>query len=405
MAQAKKDDGKRRDSSGRILKTGELQRKNGSYAFVYYDHGERHYAYAKSLSELRDKEKEIRRKLDNGIDISGQNITLNDYFDKCMERKTASIKPQTMMNYKSMYDANVRNSKLGKTKLSKIVPDNITDFYQHCRTRKESPLSYCSIKLLHNLINQTLKRATVNRYILFNPAECAMEDIENKTEEKESLTAEQLESMIKFCKASARFAYHVPFLTVAFETGLRVGEITGLTWSSVDLKRKVLYIEKQLQYKNFGSGCEFRVTVPKTKAGIREIELSDAAAHALYELKKIYLRYGIRCNVEIDGYNDFCFLTSNGTPYATNAVNSFLKNIVTAYNKAYPDSKLPHISAHIMRHTAATLLSESGMKDKALQGNLGHKNLRITNDTYNHSNRDTEYIREERRRIGNLINY
>lgn len=51
---------KRKDTKGRILKDGESQRKNGSYDFRYTDaYGKRRSVYAKTLEELREKEREI----------------------------------------------------------------------------------------------------------------------------------------------------------------------------------------------------------------------------------------------------------------------------------------------------------------------------------------------------------
>ena len=52
---------KRKDSKGRVLKTGESQRKDGLYQYRYKDiTGERRTIYAGDLKELRQKEKELK---------------------------------------------------------------------------------------------------------------------------------------------------------------------------------------------------------------------------------------------------------------------------------------------------------------------------------------------------------
>ena len=47
----------------------------------------------------------------------------------------------------------------------------------------------------------------------------------------------------------------------------------------------------------------------------------------------------------------FVFVSGSGQPFAINAVNSFLLNMEKAYNKAHPEEAIPHLSAHILRHT------------------------------------------------------
>lgn len=87
---------KRRDSKGRILRTGESQRKDGRYAYKYTDaYGKPQFVYAWKLvptdktpagkrddKSLREKEKEIRRDIDDGIDTIGKKITVCQLYVK-----------------------------------------------------------------------------------------------------------------------------------------------------------------------------------------------------------------------------------------------------------------------------------------------------------------------------------
>lgn len=96
---------------------------------------------------------------------------------------------------------------------------------------------------------------------------------------------------------------------------------------------------------------------------------------------------------EVEGISDFVFTNTLGRPYAVNAVNSALDNIIKAYNKwegaqAVKERRgpelLPHISAHILRNTACTRLAESGLEPKVLQYIVGHANVSVTLDIYTH---------------------
>ena len=78
----------RKDKKGYALRTGECQRTDGRYSYSYTDrYGRRHSIYAKTLVELRAKEKELQRAYDDGLDpIKAAKLTLNDVYDKYISR-------------------------------------------------------------------------------------------------------------------------------------------------------------------------------------------------------------------------------------------------------------------------------------------------------------------------------
>ena len=90
---------KRRDNKGRILRTGESQRKDGRYVYKYTDsYGKVRFVYAWRLTAtdktpagkrdslpLRDKIEEIQKDLDDGIDIIGKKMTVSQLYKKYTE--------------------------------------------------------------------------------------------------------------------------------------------------------------------------------------------------------------------------------------------------------------------------------------------------------------------------------
>lgn len=64
---------------------------------------------------------------------------------------------------------------------------------------------------------------------------------------------------------------------------------------------------------------------------------------------------------------------------------------------------LPHISAHILRHTACTRLAESGIDPKTLQYIMGHSSIAVTMDIYNHV--DTVRVKNEMEKAEDVIKY
>lgn len=149
-----------------------------------------------------------------------------------------------------------------------------------------------------------------------------------------------------------------------------------------------------MKIANLGDGCKFHIQDLKTEAGRRDIPLTENARKSLIRQKELRLLFGKAMKqLEVEGISDFVFTSTLGKPYAVNAVNFALDHIVKAYNKmegaqAAKEHRqpelLPHISAHILRHTACTRLVESGLEPKVLQYIMGHANVSVTLDVYTH---------------------
>ena len=98
--------------------------------------------------------------------------------------------------------------------------------------------------------------------------------------------------------------------------------------------------------------------------------------NAFRKQRELNLMLGLKSNVEIGGRSGFIFNTKHGRPVMPAGVNSFLKNIVNAYNKK--ESKLaeeekrepelmPPISSHTLRHTGCTRLGENNVNQMCIR--------------------------------------
>lgn len=383
---------KRTDNKGRLLHSGEMQRKEDNrYLYRYTDlSGKKRTVYALTLVELREKEKEIERDLRDGIDTGKGDMTLNQLFYAYMETKS-NLRDSTQCNYLAVWKNAIEGTDLGNMKITKIKQLHIRAFYSGL---VKKGYAANTIKLYHNLIYPALELAVDSDIIRKNPAKDCKKGIGGTKREREAMTIEEQEKMLAFVKESIRYNIYYPMLIFALSTALRVGELTGLRWSDVDLKQNVIHVRQQLIYKNLGDGCQFYIQPLKTEAGRRDIPLTAVARKSLIKQREFNMMLGKEAKVqEVEGISDFVFINSQGKPYATNAVNFVLANIVKGYNqieerKAENEHRvpalLPHVSAHILRHTACTRLAETGLEPKVLQYIMGHANVSITLDVYTH---------------------
>lgn len=112
------------------MKEGEYQRHNGSYEYRWRTNDrERHYIYAKTLEELRDKKLSVQRDLLNGVEVRERTITINDLYEIWKKLKKG-LKDNTFKNYKYTYERFIM-PKFGKSKVYYSKKTDVRQFYNH----------------------------------------------------------------------------------------------------------------------------------------------------------------------------------------------------------------------------------------------------------------------------------
>lgn len=372
---------RRKDNKGRVLQKGESQRKDGRYVYQYNDiYGKRKCVYADTLSDLRKKEKQIDRDLDDNIDATGAEITLNEQFDKYISLKT-QMRNSTKQNYIDMWNGNLRDNALGSKKLCDIKKSDILKFYN---SLSERGLKYSTIKTFNCMISPCLDLAVDDDVIRKNPCNGCLSEFNRDSEERISLTENEQEVFLEFIRQNKVYSVHYPLVMFMIGTAVRCGEAIGLTWNDVDFENRKVNITHQLVYKKTGNSYGFYADSPKTDSSIRVIPMTTEVYKALIEQRQNQLSKGWRTDVEIGGYSDFVFSTKNRNPIMPSAVNNLLLNIVNRYNSMNGEIELPHISAHNLRHTGCTRMAEAGIDPKVLQYIMGHSKISVTMDVYNH---------------------
>ena len=121
--------GKRKDSRGRILKTGESQRADGTYQYRYKQvpKGKWYYVYAPTLEELRTKEKPIQKDVDDGVNYCEGKITVLELLERYISLKQG-VRHATKVGYKFVLNL-VKNEDFGSRRKNKRADANISSYY------------------------------------------------------------------------------------------------------------------------------------------------------------------------------------------------------------------------------------------------------------------------------------
>ena len=383
----------RKDNRGYALKTGECQRNDGRYSYAYTDkEGKRHTVYATTLAELRKRERQIIRDIEDGIDAHApEKVTLNQLWDKYFSQKY-DLKPTTRANYKYCYDRYVRDG-FGRRKIADIKYSDVKEFYYSII--RDKGLSAATLDNIHTDLHPAFQMGVRDGLLRVNPTADVMAEVKKshfwEVNKREALTVPQQRALTEFLANSREFHGWVPVIMVLLGTGMRIGECLGIRWDDLDFEKHMISVNHNLTDRPYEDGKFARhIQTPKTRAGARTIPMIDEVFEAFLEEYEMQKCMGFESET-IDGYTNFVFLTDGGSVMSASSVNRAIKLIIKAHNdeeeaKAAEEGReavlLPDFSAHILRHTFCTRLCENETNLKFIQSVMGHSDISTTMDIY-----------------------
>lgn len=266
----------RKDSRGYALRSGECQRADGRYSYSYTDRNrKRHTVYGKDLVELRKKEQQIRRDLEDGLDPQkAEHVTVNEVFDSYIKQKY-DLKPTTRTNYVYTYDHYVRET-FGKRRLIQVRYTDVREYYYSLLL--EEQLSSATVDNVHTVLHPACQMAVRDGLIRVNPAAGVLGEIKKshvwvKTKRK-SLTVPEQKAFMNYLYSNHQYQGWRPVITVLIGSGMRIGECLGLRWEDLDFENRIIDINHSLVHRKVDdSGTNFHINTPKTEAGCRRITM------------------------------------------------------------------------------------------------------------------------------------
>jgi len=236
--------------------------------------------------------------------------------------------------------------------------------------------AYANYSFLNNINRRILQYGVTMQVIQHNPARDVIipRKQQNKEHKVKFFSNQKLKQFLGYLDNLDLSNYENFFDYVLYKTllasGCRIGEALALEWSDIDLKKGIISISKTLnRYQE--------TNTPKSKAGLREIDIDKATVSLLKEYKK---RQQIQA-WQLGRSESIVF-----TPFTTKyAYACLLRKRLQGHFKA---ASVPDISFHGFRHTHATIMLYAGIEAKDLQYRLGHSNISMTLNTYVHATKE-----------------
>jgi len=361
--------------------------------------GKRRTVYGKTEKETLKKMREAQGNSDMGVSMDDNKVVFSDWISRWLEvYSRPNVKESTYSNYYILVHRHIVPAFAGAV-LKDIKPATIQKFINDKSVggrmdkvkdpdtgelvNKSGGLSKASLVQMRMLIFLSLKAAIDNGLILKNPAEninlpkSKAEDVQILSVEEQKRLEEVLiddDNPLSFC------------ILLSLYTGMRVGELTALRVSDINLDEKELHVRQSAKRVYVrGDGKEKTKTQilfsdPKTEKSKRTIPLPDFIVDML---KKFIAERDGYAGVLADCYPDwvdegYMFITRYGDIQEQT-------NIRRIFRRRLAKAELKPIKLHALRHTFASRCLEAGFDVKSLSDILGHTDIKMTLKVYTHS--------------------
>jgi integrase len=362
-----------RNNGNRAPRTGSISRNpSGSYraqVLIPADNGEKTGRETRSFRTKSEAERWLDERISQvtqGLSVNNHRLTMSSYIVQWLEKKRLSLRINTWMDY-SDYCRKFIEPYFGRSKVRDIKLRDVNRFYAHLAEKGGTPHR---IFYVHRVLHAMLEDALTEGILAFNPAHKTTRPKIEKEEIQAFSEPEVWQFLIAARSSVLEALYHL-----AVKTGMRQGELLGLTWANVDFQRGEIRVIQQLKRVR-QQGQWFAFTALKTKYSRRTIPMGNELQLVLLEhrRKQQEQKLGIGSRWK---EHDLLFTSSIGTPIDQ-------RNLIRDFKQTLKQAGLRDIRFHDLRHTAASIMLKNGIPLVDVSRYVGHASPAITLTLYVH---------------------
>ena len=304
--------------------------------------------------------------IDKGIYTEPSKMTVGKWLDTWLEDYTGGIKEQTRTQYEQVCRIHLKPS-FGAVALLALKPPAIQRLYNKLIENGRSPKT---VKNVNGVFHKALQQAVMLQFIPVNPCDA----VQLPKAVKPDLCVLNEEKISEFLTAIKGSEYE-NILKVDLFTGLRQGEIMGLTWDRVDFEAGTILIDRQLIRERKKNGL-YKFASTKTDKG-RKLKPAPFVMDILKAVRREQLQDKLKAG---DRWNDGGF---PGLVFTNHFGQHFGRTTLTRNVSIIGKSiGVPGFRFHDLRHTYAVASIRAGDDLKTISSNLGHATIAITMDVY-----------------------
>lgn len=326
------------------------------------------------IHKKRKTEKEIQNIVIDYWKCESDNPTIDDVFNEWNDRRLELQKISASTHQRNKQYYNRHYDKFGKYKIKNIAEEDIIDFLE-----EQIPRFNLTAKAFSNIKGITkgfLKRAKKRKLINWNIEEALYDlDVSEvdfhkqiKEDYEEVFDEEEMEKIINYLVNNLD-TQNIGILLM-FVTGIRVGELAALKHEVFE--ENFFKIRRtETNYKVDGKTVYEIKEFPKSEAGVRDVVIPQDYMWLYGKIKTL------------NPFGEYIFVNKLGKRMTTNCFRARLRRICEKLN-------IYKKSPHKIRKTYGTILLDNNVDQRFVLGQMGHSNVKVTENHYHRNRRSID---------------
>lgn len=361
---------------------GHIAKKGKTYYAVIYEGinpatGKGRHRWHRAGTTRREAERllaDLVKRSHDGDYRAPEKITVGDYLERWRPTQRQPLAASTF----SSYQRNIRLHVLphiGSIPIQRLTPEDLDNLYALLlsngrRNKDGGALSPKTVRLIHGVIHKALADAHRKGSVARNVADLA-DPPRISTGARPKMKVWNAEELRRFLDLAEDHDLYTAFYVKA-NTGMRRGEVLGLTWRVIDLDNSRLSVAQTVTAPDY----QLIVSDVKSAHSLRTIDLDARTVAVLRSWRKRQLEIYMQTGVRTDD-SGFVFARPDGDPLHPDYFSQAFERLIAKMD-------LPRIRVHDLRHTHATLLLKAGVPIKVVSERLGHASVAFTMQVYQH---------------------
>lgn len=323
-------------------------------------------AYARTKPEALAKLAALRRTRPTATGAGGVR-TVRELIAAWLSAAAPSLRPRTVAEYRRVAAQHVIPY-LGRRRLTQLAPHDVATWLAG---RTADGVGARTVQLAFAVLRRALTVAVRWGWLDQNPCTGGrVTPPRVPVTERPTFTVAEVGRLLAVVRGRPWEALYA----TAAVTGLRRGELLGLTWADIDLHQGTLTVQRQLQRLPApDGGSVLDVAPPKTRRSRRTLVLPPALV-AILQAHRAHRQTHAPPSVPD---TDLVFASAAGTPLDP-------RNLTRRFHQDLARAGLPRRPFHALRHFAASELLRAGADLRLIQAYLGHASITVTGDVYAH---------------------
>lgn len=342
---------------------------------------DRKYFTGDTQKEVLDKMKAAKKLNEKGINLKAKQKRYGEWLDEWhKDFHSISVSNKTSVDNALLIEKYIKPG-IGNLYVDEITTYDLQVFLNSLSEKGkiagEGGLSYNTVRLIYNVVKNSLAQAVTNRMIVYNPA-MGVKLPKRTVKETKFLTVEEEKNFIKEC-SHFRYGFAAHF---CLKMGLRRGELLGLRWQDINFEEKYISVTQAAsrQKPSLEEKSSMEIGELKTKHSYRIVPIPDNLIPLLQKHQVKQIKEIVKAGPAYEK-NDLVFCGNKGKPAE---VSRFYRTVQAIGERA----GIKGVHPHVLRHTYSTRFSENDVHPKTIQLLMGHSSIKMQ-EIYTHATIET----------------